>query len=97
MHQKARLYTIYIPGLFRVGEKIASTELHLQKDRTGDHFKSHQLGGFRVKLSGGQSLVSELGVYVSMTLSSIMFSCPYVTVSISFSSLLTLRSDAGGK
>lgn len=31
-----------------------------------------------------------------MTLSSIMSSCPYVTVSFSFSSLLPLRSDAGG-
>lgn len=31
-----------------------------------------------------------------MTLSSIMFSCPYVTVSFSLSSLLPLRSDAGG-
>lgn len=32
-----------------------------------------------------------------MTLSSIMFSCPYVTVSSSLSRLLPLRSDAGGK
>lgn len=30
-----------------------------------------------------------------MILSSIMFSCPHVTVSFSFSSLLPLRSDAG--
>ena len=90
------MYTLYIPRLLKVGDKIASTELHLQKDRTRDHFKDHQLGDIRVKLSGAQGLVSKLGVYVSMTLSSIMFSCPYVTVSFSFSSLLPLRSDAGG-
>lgn len=96
------MYTHYIPGLFRVGEETVSTELHLQKKKkknkkTRDHLKNHRLGGFQVKLSGGQILVSKLGVYVLMTLSSIMFFYPYVTVSFLSSSLLALRSDVGGK
>jgi hypothetical protein len=91
------LYTPYIPGLFRVGEEVASTELHLQKKKTGDRFKNRQLGGCHVKLSGGQSLVSKLGVYVLMTLSSVMFFYPYVTVYFLSSSLLALRSDVAGK
>lgn len=42
---------------FRVGEEVESTELHLQRKKTRNHFENHQLGGFQVELSGGQSLV----------------------------------------